>query len=328
MASIRNRNGRWQVRINRKGYPSTTKTFNSRSLAERWAKLIENEVENGNYQNANQARLIKFKDAIERYIQEVTYKSKSFREDGYRLRATMCHWIGSLAMSELTQSKIIQYRDERLSKVSAGTVIRELAYISSIINHARREWGYEITNPIPLVKKPTSPPGRNRILTEDELNRLFQACVPKVKNGNHLILPIIKFALETAMRRSEILSLTWGVINFEKRTAYLPNTKNGTSRIVPLSLKAIEILKSLPENSNSKVFQINAPNLSAHFEKVRAIAKIEDIHFHDLRHMAITRMSKKLPNLIELSFVSGHKSLKMLQRYYHPDATELALKLD
>ncbi len=328
MASIRNRNGKWQVRINRQGFPSTTKTFNSRSLAERWSRQIENEIKNGTYQNANQARETKFKDAIQRYLDEVTLKSKSIKEDSYRLKAMMRHWIGSLTLVELNQFKVIKFRDERLKEVSAGTVIRDLAYISSIINHARREWGYEITNPIPLVKKPPSPPGRNRILSEDEITRLFESCKPRVKNGNPWILPIVKFAYETAMRRSEILGLTWDCVDLTKQVAILHMTKNGESRKVPLSSKAIEILETLPKNLTNKIFPISHANFTSHFERVRNAANIQNLHFHDLRHMAITRMAKKLPNVIELSSVSGHRSLKMLQRYYHPDAEELARKLD
>lgn len=328
MASIRNRNGKWQVRISRQGYPSTTKTFNSRGLAEKWAKLIENEIESNDYQSANLARHMKFKDAIERYLHEVTYQSKSIKEDSYRLKAMMRHWIGSLKMNELTQSRVIQFRDERLKLVSNGTVIRDLAYLSSIINHARREWGLSITNPVSLVKKPSSPPGRNRILNPEELEGLFKACLPRVKNGNIYVLPIVQFALETAMRRSEILGLKWENIDLSKRIAILNRTKNGSSRTVPLSLKAIDILKSLPYIPSKNIFPINPPNLSARFDCARKEAGIQDFHFHDLRHMAITRMAKKLPNLIELSSVSGHRSLKMLQRYYHPDAEELARKLD
>lgn len=328
MASIRNRNGKWQVRINRQGFPSTTKTFNSRSLAQRWAKQVENEITNGNYQNANLVRQINFKQIIERYLDEVTSKSKSLKEDTFRLRALMRHWIGELKLNELTQFTVARYRDERLQQVSNGTVIRELAYFSSIINHAKREWGFEITNPIPLVKKPPSPPGRNRILSENEINRLFETCKPRVRNGNPWILPIVRFAYETAMRRSEILGLTWDCVDLNKRVAVLHMTKNGDFRKVPLSSIAIQILESLPKNTTNKIFPINHANFTAHFERVRNTANIQNLHFHDLRHMAITKMAKKLPNVIELSAVSGHRSLKMLQRYYHPDAEELALKLD
>jgi integrase len=239
----------------------------------------------------------------------------------------MRHWIGSLTMIQLTPAKIAQYRDERLKKVSAGAVIRELAYISSIINHSRREWGINMTNPVPFVKKPPSPQGRNRTLTNDELERLFKACIPRVKNGNIWVLPIVKFALASAMRRGEILGLYWHQVNLEKRTAHIPLTKNGESRTVPLSSEAISILKELPRNIDGVVFPIKHTNLSAHFMKARTKAEITDLHFHDLRHMAITRMADKLPNVIELSAVSGHKSLAMLKRYYHPDPALLAHKL-
>jgi integrase len=249
------------------------------------------------------------------------------KEDRYRLGAMMRHWISSLTMIQLTPAKVAQYRDERLKKVSAGAVIRELAYISSIINHSRREWGINMTNPVPFVKKPPSPQGRNRKLNNDELECLFKACTPRVKNGNIWVLPIVKFALASAMRRGEILGLRWHEVDFQKRTAHIPITKNGASRTVPLSSEALAILQGLPRSLDGRVFSINGPNLSLHFEKARTKAKITDFHFHDLRHMAITRMAEKLPNLVELSAVSGHKSLAMLKRYYHPDPALLAHKL-
>jgi integrase len=182
-------------------------------------------------------------------------------------------------------------------------------------------------NPIPLVKKPASPQGRNRILTEEELGRLYAALTPKIKSSNHWILPLTKFAIATAMRRSEILGLQWKYVDLQKRIAFIPLTKNGESRLVPLSSMAIEILKSLPRNLNGTVFPVNGTTLSAAIDKARIKAQIEDFHFHDLRHMAITRMAKKLPNLIELSAVSGHRSLAMLKRYYHPNPEQLAEKL-
>jgi integrase len=129
------------------------------------------------------------------------------------------------------------------------------------------------------------------------------------------------------MRRGEMLGLHWHEVNFEKRTAHIPITKNGTSRTVPLSTEALEILRSLPRSLDGQVFPINGPNLSVIFDKARRIAMLDDFHFHDLRHMAITRMAEKLPNVIELSAVSGHKSLAMLKRYYHPNPEQLAEKL-
>jgi integrase len=184
-----------------------------------------------------------------------------------------------------------------------------------------------MTNPVPFVKKPPSPQGRSRTLSNDELERLFKACTPRVKNGNIWVLPIVKFALASAMRRGEILGLHWHEVDFQKRTAHIPLTKNGTSRTVPLSSEALTILNALPRSLDGRVFPINGPNLSERFERARTKAKIDNFHFHDLRHMAITRMAEKLPNVIELSAVSGHKSLSMLKRYYHPNPEVLAEKL-
>lgn len=327
MASIRNRKGVWQARITRKGQTSVSKSFLSKQDAERWARQIESEIDRGTYTNTSLAERTLFKDIIERYIQEVTLQTRSMKEDRYRLGAMMRHWIGGLTMIQLTPAKVAQYRDERLKIVSAGAVIRELAYISSIVNHSRREWGINMTNPVPFVKKPPSPQGRNRTLSNDELERLLKACTPRVKNGNIWVLPIVKFALASAMRRGEILGLHWHEVDFQKRTAHIPLTKNGLPRTVPLSSEAIEILNSLPRSINGKVFPINGPNLSVIFDKARGIAKLDDFHFHDLRHMAITRIAEKLPNLLELAAVSGHRSLSMLKRYYHPDAELLAKKL-
>ncbi len=327
MASIRNRQGKWQARIIRKGFAPITKSFIAKQDAERWARQIEADIDKGSYTNAALAERTLFKDVIERYVQEVTLKTRSMKEDTYRLRALARHPIARLRMTAITPIKVAEYRDERLKNVSNGAVIRELSYFSSIINHARREWGINIVNPIPLVKKPASPQGRSRTLSNDELERLLKACIPRVKNGNIWVLPVVKFALASAMRRGEILGLRWSDISFDGHTAYIPLTKNGTSRTVPLSSEALTILRELPRSLDGRVFPINGPNLSVIFDKARRIAKVEDFHFHDLRHMAITRLAENLPNLIELSAVSGHKSLAMLKRYYHPKAEDLARKL-
>lgn len=327
MATFRNRHGKWQARVQRKGQQPVSKSFQSKEDAQRWARQIEAEIDKGSYTNIALAERTLFKDVIERYVKEVTLKTRSMKEDAYRLRALARHPIAKLRMTAITPIKVAEYRDERLQIVSNGAVIRELSYFSSIINHARREWGITMVNPIPLVKKPQSPQGRNRILTEGELERLFDALKPKIKSSNHWILPLTKFALETAMRRGEILGLRWEHIDLQKRTAFIPLTKNGESRLVPLSTAAIEILQALPRSLNGQVFPVRGTTLSAAIERARVKAKLGDWHFHDARHQAITRLAEKLPNLIELSAVSGHKSLAMLKRYYHPNAELLAEKL-
>ena len=327
MATFRNRHGKWQARVQRKGQQPVSKSFQSKQDAEKWARQLESEIDKGSYTNLVLAERTTFGEVVERYIQEVIGKGRGYKEHTYRLKALIKRPIAKLNMAALTPIKIAEYRDERAKTLAPATVIHELAYFSAIINHARREWGISIVNPIPMVKKPQMPQGRNRILSEDELIRLYAALTPRVKNANHWMLPLVKFALETAMRRGEILGLRWEYVDLQKRIAFIPLTKNGESRTVPLSSGAIELLRALPIDLKGRVFPLTGRQVSAAMERARVKAKLDDWHFHDLRHMAITRLAEKLPNLIELSAVSGHKSLAMLKRYYHPNVEQLALKI-
>ncbi len=326
MANLRNRNGKWQARVNRKGHLPVTKSFQSKQDAERWARQIECEIDQGSFTSPALAEQTTFKEVIQRYVREVTPSMRSVSEDTIRLNALCRRPISELSMLALTSAQVAKYRDARLKEVSNGTVIRELAYFSSIINHARREWGINIANPVILVKKPSAPASRARTLDENEMARLMAALKPQGRRSKWM-LPLVLFALETAMRRGEILALRWNCIDMKNRTAHLELTKNGDSRTVPLSSAAVNILAELPRSIDGRVFPMKAGAVAERFKRVRIRAGIDDIHFHDLRHMAITRMAQKLPNLIELSAVSGHKSLSMLKRYYHPNAADLAKKL-
>jgi integrase len=251
---------------------------------------------------------------------------KSVTEDTIRLNAIARKSIANWSLANLSAARIAAYRDERLKEVSNGTVIRDLAYLSSIINHARREWGINSSNPVQHVRKPTSPAGRTRKLSDDEKSQLLQALEPMGRQNNWT-KPVVALALETAMRRSELLALRWENLDLVRQTALLPDTKNGSPRIVPLSTAAVELLMSLPRNIAGEVFPIKYFTLDAAFKRAVKSAGLANFHFHDLRHTAISAMAEKLPNLIELSAVTGHKSLSMLKRYYHPSAENLARKL-
>jgi integrase len=328
MATLRKRkNGHWQARV-RKVNQSISKTFINKADAVRWAKQVEVDMQKGSYTNLILAERSTLGELIDRYIEEVIPTMRGALEDRFRLKALQRRTLSKLSMTALTPAKIAEYRDQRLTQVSSGTVIRELAYVSSIINQARREWGINIDNPIRLVRKPQSPQGRNRILNEAEKLRILDELVPRpTRRVSMWMKPLVEFALETGMRRGEMLALTWTNVDLINRTAYLPLTKNGESRTVPLSSKAIQILESLPRCITGEVFPIKPEAVAAAFIKATRRADVKDFHFHDLRHTAITHLATKLPNLIELAAVSGHKSLTMLKRYYHPTAKELAHKL-
>jgi integrase len=326
VATLRKRsNGHWQARV-RKANQSVTKTFINKVDAERWAKQIEVEMQKGSYTNLVLAEKTTFAEIIERYIVEVLPTMRGGKADFIRLKALARRPIAKLNMVALTPQKIAQHRDERLKEIAPATVIRELSYFSSIITYARKEWGININNPVALVVRPKNPQGRSRILDALETNALFEALRPTGRRSIWM-LPLVRLALETAMRRSELLGLRWEHVDLRRRTIFLQLTKNGTSRTVPLSTHAIQILTEIPRNIDGRVFPVTHEVVSQAFNRARKQAGVKDIRFHDLRHMAITRLAEKLPNLIELSAVSGHKSLGMLKRYYHPNPELLAEKL-
>ena len=326
MASFRQRSNKWQARVSRDGYPDQVKTFEARVDAERWARSVEAEMDKGQFVNTQEAQRTTLRELILRYVREVTPTMKSEKEDTIRLHAMARKPIANWSLANLSAAKIAAYRDQRLKEVSEGTVIRELAYLSSIINHGRREWGIHIQNPVQHVRKPKSPTGRTRKLSSDEKIKLLQALEPHGRQ-NIWTKPAVQLALETAMRRSELLNLRWENIDLARQNALLPDTKNGTPRTVPLSNSAVQILRSLTRNISGVVLPVKYFTLDAAFKRAVKRAGLVDFHFHDLRHTAITAMAEKLPNLIELSAVTGHKSLSMLKRYYHPNVEDLARKL-
>lgn len=326
MASISLRGDRWQVRVRRKGHATETRSFATKQDAERWARSLEVAMDRGSHIHPSNADNFSLGGLVERYLQDVTPKLKGAKEDSYRLRALMRHPICKLGIGAVTPYRIAQFRDERLKQVSAGTVIRELAYLSAIINHARREWCVNVENPVRRVRKPSAPTGRDRVLSEAEQARLLEALQPTGRRSPWM-RPLVMLALETAMRRGELLALRWEDVSLSSRTALLHDTKNGEGRVVPLSSRAIEVLQALPRSMTGQVIPMTAFAACAAFERATARSGIEGLRFHDLRHTAITRMAEKLPNVIELAAVSGHKSLRMLQRYYHPRAEDLARRL-
>ncbi|QJC24403.1 tyrosine-type recombinase/integrase [Ralstonia solanacearum] len=238
MASIRHRGNKWQARITRKGFPLEVKSFKTRQEAEQWARSVETDMDRGSFVSRSQAEANTLEDIIDRYITDVCPTQRGGADAVIRLRATCRNTLAKLSMAALTPKVIAAYRDERLKQVKPATVIRDLAYLSAIINHARREWDINITNPVALIRKPPTPQGRDRMLSADEEVRLIAALAPTGRR-NPWLRPMAILSLETAMRRGELLELRWSNINLDDQTAFLPITKNRTARTVPLSRKAV-----------------------------------------------------------------------------------------
>jgi integrase len=326
MASIRQRSGKWQARVNRTGFPAEVRSFETRGAAQRWARTIEAAMDRGAHQSPAKANEVLLRDILERYMLEVSPSKRGHLDEVIRIRFLQRAKIAGYSLSKLSPEIVAGFRDARLRKVGAGAVIRDLSLLSSVINHARREWGVTAGNPCALVRKPPTPAGRSRVLSVEEEVRLAIALEPKGWR-NSWMLPLVKLALETAMRRGELLALQWRNIDLARQTAYLPTSKSGKPRTVPLSMGAVALLASLPKTDADIVFPIAAQTMEAAFKRARVRADLADLRFHDLRHTATSRMAHKLPNVIELASVTGHQTIQMLKRYYHPSAEALAQKL-
>jgi integrase len=338
MATIRKRpNDQWQVQVRKKGYPTSSKTFSQKSDAKEWASVIESEMVRGVFVSRAEAQKTNLADLIARYRREITPSHKGFESEDYRLRALQKHPLASCIVANLRNSDFARFRDHRLMSVKPATVVRELTLLQQVIQHARREWDIALPdNPVALVRRPRFNNERCRRLSPEEEILLITAIQPVSRNvdgtlrsGVHTpwLYPVVMIALETAMRQSEIAGLRWSNVNLQSGTAYLPDTKNGRPRDVPLSRKAREILGALPRSSDGRVFPVTANAIKLAWQRCVKSAGFVDLHFHDLRHEATSRLALRVPNVIELASITGHRDVNMLRRYYHTSAAELATRI-
>jgi integrase len=176
-----------------------------------------------------------------------------------------------------------------------------------------------------MIRRPKHNKSRERRLSVEEESRLMLELETKTRNP--WMRPIVIFAIETGMRRSEILSLTWEYVDLQRRVARLVDTKNGEGRSVPLTLKATSLLLSMPRSIDGRVFATTAEAVKLSFQRAVVRSQIDDLHFHDLRHEAVSRLFEKGLNVMEVSSVSGHKTLQMLKRYTHLSSDILLSKI-
>lgn len=274
-------------------------------------------------------------EALQRYADEVSPTKRGGRWEQVRLSAFIRKYsLFQRPIVTITGPDIAQWRNKRLRKVAASTVNRELCLLSSVFTYAMKEWHMGVTsNPCSLVTKPRKPrPRTQRISLEERKSLIAQLGwdgKKEPKTQSQWVAFALYLALETAMRKGEILSLCWANIDFEARHAYLASTKNGDERYVPLSKAAMSLLRIVKDRSpDHPVVPVATGNFDKLFRLARKGAGLEHIRFHDSRREATTTMAPKLSNVLELAAITGHKSLSMLQIYYKPKPADLAARLD
>ncbi len=360
--------------MRRRGYPAQSKTFNTKAEAEAWAKMIESEMSRGVWVSRSEAEATTLYEALTRYEEEVSPAKKGAAQESSILKTCKAIDLAKRPLAAIRSADVAKLRDEWLKDYKPATVLRRLAVLSHVFNIARKEWGMEsFSNPVELVRKPQPNNARTRrIATVDpsadtlgsdnpesergaqdgELERVVAA------SGSALLPSIIWLAVETAMRRGEIVTLRWEHVDLKRRVAHLPATKNGSARDVPLSSRAVAVLQVLKdahddakneadddeEADNGRVFEIRSDAVTRAFERAVARARklyvdeckvakqrpdgrfLTDLRFHDLRHEATSRLASIFP-MHELTKITGHKDPRMLMRYYHPRAEDLAKRL-
>lgn len=329
MASISRRGKRWFAQVRKAGRPSQSRSFDSKAEAAAWAARTQSQLagsaatpQDADIQTASLAEL------ITRYINSVTRHKRGMEAERYRLNKIARHPIALKPIKRMTPADVAAYRDDRLNDVSAATVSKELILIRTIISTAQDEWGVFLSeNPADRVRRPKFQNCRQRRLTEAEVVRL-RASLATCRSV--LPLRIFDFALETAMRRGEILKLKWRDLNLLHRTAFLHDTKNGEPRNVPLSANAARLLveAAAAPDCPERVFPMEKDAFKSAWKRAVERSGVADIHFHDLRHEAISRFFELGLSLPEVAVISSHKDPRLLIRYTHIPAERIVQRLD
>lgn len=320
----------------RKNGVRTSKTFYSHLEAKLWLEELDRLVLGNQYV---EKPFFTFQEVIDRYVREITPQKKSKKAEMLRLLGFMRNnkELIKMNINDIKAGHFNEWQANRQKQVTNGTVAREKSILSDIFSKAIK-WQYCANNPVKQADSIKLAPPRNRRYREDEINRLVKASgyEPQGENLTQIarVGAALLFAIETGMRLGEIHKLTWENVNLERRTAFLPETKNGYARTVPLSSKALDVLHTLSKlklELEGSVFMFTSDaTFGALFRKIKEKAGLEhaNLRFHDARREALTRLAKKF-NPMELAKISGHRDLTILQNtYYAPDISEFASRLD
>lgn len=360
----------FQVRIRRTGYTDQCVTFDTQTQAEAYANRILADQAIGLDIDPQRPRRTLFATLVQRYIRDECPKHKGGREEAFRLNkllrdsgneavtwgghanrparngrniakgqaAAFVQWMNR-PFSALCAEDIEEYIDERLEEVSPATVDREVDMIQAVVNVAMNTWRYDLTlHPLRGLRRPKYFNERDRRLLAGEEELLLQLAD---SSASPYVGATVRLALATAMRRSELLSLRWENIDFANRCARLADTKNGRGRKVPLSRTALDVLESLPRDTEH-VLDIALTAFKSAWTRLvdagRALVTthslddklLSGLRFHDLRHEAISRLAEsgQFPSVVDLQAVSGHRDPRMLLRYVTMAMPKLAARMD
>ena len=327
MATLRKRNNLWQIQIRRVGHKLITKTFPLKSTAEKWARSMEKKLDDGNYSDYSEASKLLLSDLLHRYIRENKHKRKKGADmELIRQKYILKDPIAEVNCLRLSTKHLAEFKSRRLMTVVNNTFNKDLSFISNVIETAIHDWEiYFPSNPCRNFKTERPTNARKRVLTEQEEQRLIaSAALSKFV----YLKPMIIFSLETAVRRGELFKIKKKDIDFSNCVLTLHDTKNSDTRTIPLSEKAIMILRSLPIQLDGKMFPHNVSQLRFYWHQALGKADIEEMRWHDLRRTCCVRLFKRGFGIPEVQSITGHRDPKVLLEHYNAiDPIELARRL-
>jgi len=326
MAGYRKRNGKWEVRIRRNNSKNLSKTFVNKEDAQRWAREQESKLDKGIFEDLTIASKITLKELLLRYLNEVSINKKGYEVEKYKINKLCRHQVSGLKLIKITPLVLRDLQNELIENYNASTVNKYLTLISISIKFARQILGiYLPTNPCEFIKRLREPEFIGEIIERDEEKVLLEKS--ELSKAKWLKLAII-LGIDCGIRRGEILKIHRRDIDFNRSTVVLRDTKNGLSRKVGLSKRAIEEIKKLPININGKLINCLRPDtFNFYWQQLKRWTGIRK-RFHASRHTFATRASMNGWNITEISAQGGWRDLKVLKRYTHISAEHLAKKLE
>lgn len=328
MATIRKRGDKWHVQVRRKDRPSVTRSFPSKADALAWARKAELEADRGDLPvDRRVLARVTVAEVLIRYRDEVSPGKRGCENETSAINALLRHSLARLSLNELTLTHVATYRDERLRTVKPTTLNRQLDVFRHAFELARREWQIPLAaNPFSEVSRPKMKGARERRIDQEELDRLLAACR---QCRSPLLGFMTELALETAMRRGELLNARWCDVNLAQRTLHIPLTKNGHPRTIPLTCRAVALIRQLEEHhdGSGRLIPLTLDSMRMSWKRTIRRSNLIDFHFHDLRHEAVSRFFELGLSIPEVALISGHKDPRMLFRYTHPKAQIVAAKL-
>lgn len=329
--------GPWQIRVRwrRKGMPAVSQVFENWEEAWAWYLAKDDEFrQRGTISDRRESERTTLSEAMDLWLSSSEAQGKrGIEQIRKRVSRLKTEAFASYFVSGVTVVDLQRWIDRREKEGKAPTTItNELSVISNTFKFLNRQPGFEgLGNPARGVGKPRSRPAREVSLSADHEARLLDAIIRRPVRSTYWLLPMVRLAILTGMRQGEIRLLTWNNVHFSEAWAHIPESKDvkgSRPRNVPLLPEAVAVLSDWRERSKTgeiAVFPgVTDQAVSKAFAAVAETAGLPHLTFHDLRHVAVTRLSKVTRDALELSKFSGHKSLSVLQDYFNPEAADLA----